>query len=550
LSCALESSSPSYREVTFPYHRWAALVAVLLGEIVVLTISFDGKSIASQYGWWFQWLPRPADLARAAIAAGVATLLFGGARLRREWLRQASGAHPGERSSIPLLAHLAAFAAFAWITALVCGGGLVDSPYPAGWIIAWFGTGLITLACWSAAAIPPRMWLPLARGGASAIAAGVAVGFVAWALGQLVEQIWRPLAVSTFVVVHILLRLVFNQTVIEPEHFLVGTPTFQVVIAPECSGYEGIGLIWAFLAAYLWLGRGRLRFPQAFLLIPLGTTIIWLANAARIAALIAIGTGLSADIATGGFHSQAGWLAFNAVALGIILVSRRWLFFSRVTPDEVHRDGWNPAAACLMPLLSIVAVTMLAGAFTAGFDGFYPLRVLTAAGVLYHFRHAYAGIWKRPSWQSIAVGIATFIAWMILEPSPANGGADSPLALSLARWPTAGALTWLACRVAGSIVTVPIAEELAFRGYLIRRLTGNDVHAGAPVRFGGLAFLLSSILFGALHGRWLAGTLAGMAYALVLYRRGELVDAIAAHATTNALIAVVVLATGSWSLWS
>lgn len=58
------------------------------------------------------------------------------------------------------------------------------------------------------------------------------------------------------------------------------------------------------------------------------------------------------------------------------------------------------------------------------------------------------------------------------------------------------------------------------------------------------------MLFGALHGRWLAGTLAGMAYVLALYRRGAIVDAIAAHATTNALIACVVLAMGRWSLWS
>ncbi len=53
-----------------------------------------------------------------------------------------------------------------------------------------------------------------------------------------------------------------------------------------------------------------------------------------------------------------------------------------------------------------------------------------------------------------------------------------------------------------------------------------------------------------MHGRWLAGTLAGMAYALALYRRGKIVDAIVAHATTNALIAGFVLATGNWSLWS
>ena len=45
------------------------------------------------------------------------------------------------------------------------------------------------------------------------------------------------------------------------------------------------------------------------------------------------------------------------------------------------------------------------------------------------------------------------------------------------------------------------------------------------------------VLFSALHRRLLAGTVAGGAYALVLLRRGELSDAVVAHATTNACLA-------------
>src|SRR5262249_2033474 len=69
-------------------------------------------------------------------------------------------------------------------------------------------------------------------------------------------------------------------------------------------------------------------------------------------------------------------------------------------------------------------------------------------------------------------------------------------------------------------------------------------------QFTWLSFLASSAAFGALHGRWLAGTLAGMLYALAVYRRGQLADAVLAHATTNALLAAYVLATGSWGLWA
>jgi hypothetical protein len=41
-----------------------------------------------------------------------------------------------------------------------------------------------------------------------------------------------------------------------------------------------------------------------------------------------------------------------------------------------------------------------------------------------------------------------------------------------------------------------------------------------------------------------------MGYALALYRRGSLTDAVVAHATTNALLAAYVLTTGSWALWT
>jgi len=270
----------------------------------------------------------------------------------------------------------------------------------------------------------------------------------------------------------------------------------------------------------------------------------------RIAALVVIGTWVSADIAAGGFHSQAGWLAFNAIAFSLVLVSRRARFFAKVDPAEAEEAEENPAAAALAPLLSIVAVMMFTGALTAGFDGLYPLRILAGAGALYYFRGAYGSFWRIPSWTAVAVGIAVFAVWMALEPAAPGDEAASPLALGLARMPAAGATTWLAFRVVGSIVIVPIAEELAFRGYLMRRLIATDVTTVAAGRFTWLSFLGSSVLFGALHGRWLAGTLAGMAYALTLYRRGEIADAIAAHSTTNALIAGTVLATGRWSLWS
>ncbi len=44
--------------------------------------------------------------------------------------------------------------------------------------------------------------------------------------------------------------------------------------------------------------------------------------------------------------------------------------------------------------------------------------------------------------------------------------------------------------------------------------------------------------------------MAGLLYALAYSRRGSLGDAVAAHATTNALLSSDTLTTGNWSLFS
>jgi CAAX prenyl protease-like protein len=97
---------------------------------------------------------------------------------------------------------------------------------------------------------------------------------------------------------------------------------------------------------------------------------------------------------------------------------------------------------------------------------------------------------------------------------------------------------------------VPIAEELAYRGYLMRRLIQADFESLPfhAVRWPALA--LTAVVFGLAHGAlWLPGIVAGLAYGLLVIRCGRLGEAVAAHATTNALIAVSTLLWGQWQLW-
>ena len=83
-------------------------------------------------------------------------------------------------------------------------------------------------------------------------------------------------------------------------------------------------------------------------------------------------------------------------------------------------------------------------------------------------------------------------------------------------------LLWGIFRVVGYVVFVPVIEELAFRGYLLRFLVNRDFQKVSLVQFTWGSFLGSSLLFGLAHANyWISGTLAGMAYAVAARRRAH-----------------------------
>ncbi len=103
---------------------------------------------------------------------------------------------------------------------------------------------------------------------------------------------------------------------------------------------------------------------------------------------------------------------------------------------------------------------------------------------------------------------------------------------------------WLAGRIIVMVLLAPIIEELAFRVYLTRRLIDSDITRVTPGTLTLISVLVSSIAFGLLHDRWIAASVAGVLYALC-YRRGRISDCVYAHAITNALLLVYLLAADS-----
>lgn len=525
--------------------RLGCTAALALAEVVAVTILVDTGNLSATT--WLAAFVRnwAASGLRLLVLALLLTIIVGAIQARARWKSLSAGAS-GVLSIRAATLNLIALAAFATLALRTFDPHAQAAPGALQFLLC-AAAGLSMLASVSLVFVPLVVWRRFLEAAPMAPVYGTALSLVAGLLLSAGKWMWIPWMRLTYRMVVFGLGRLHPDIVTDPSTFTVGTRRFSVIIASGCSGYEGIVLMLVFGSMWLWFFRREFRFPRAALLLPVGALAMWLLNALRIIVLILIGDAGAPAVAAGGFHSEAGWIAFVLLAVGISLASRRvgWIASrARQAPSAESPE----TAAFLLPFLAILAAGMLAHAASASFEWLYPLRVLAAAAVLWRYRRLYAaGSW-RAGWESMAIGIAVFAIWIAAGRLAGQPQAGPPAELAAA--PALQRVLWIAFRLAGAVATVPIAEELAFRGYALRRLQSVDFTAVDLRKTRLLPVLISSALFGWLHGaNWIAGFVAGVFYAAAARRHGRLADAVVAHALTNALLALWVLGTGNWALW-
>ena len=555
---------PASRESTSSAGAWfagllhLALVALLLVEIEIIRGDFNTDRFLGDDRAWARFLLETRRAAPIGIATLAAWLLIAWGPLSGEYRSLARNPRTAARSALCLGLHLAAFGAFYRLTSRTFVALDAASFLSAfAWIGAWSLGALAVPFSAAAVAFPMRELVASLHRLLPSFLMATAIGTGAFALSQvgLESGLWIPLLEGTTKLASWILAAITGESpvveTVSGESFILGCGGFRVLVTRLCSGFEGIALTWTFLAAYFVGFRRSLRFPHVLVLVPVASVLVWLLNGFRLALLVWIGDRFSAAAAVEGFHSYAGWIVFCGLALSVVYVSRKIAWFAALPEDATRSalsDTVNPAAVYLGPFLGMLAVSFVTGAFSTGFDAFYPLRVVVGASLLWWARSELPRAKLAISRIGLLYGGATFVLWIALERLGVQ--VREPVAAQgLQQLSPSAAGAWLTFRVLAFLLIAPVAEELAFRGFLVRRLVSSDFEAVSYRAITPLAWAVSSLAFGLLHGQWIAGTLAGALFGLALRQRGRLGDAIVAHVTTNLLLLVSAPVFGPWHSW-
>jgi len=218
----------------------------------------------------------------------------------------------------------------------------------------------------------------------------------------------------------------------------------------------------------------------------------------------------------------------------------------------------NPTLGYVAPFIAFVAIMALEHAVNLPTELVYPVRFVVTTVVLLVFSGPYLSFRPSAPLASITVGIAVFVIWVgpdvIFGPgyrhswvfeNPLTGAARGSVS-------PAGQIdgAFIVVRAIGSILLVPVIEELFWRGWLMRWLIAKDFQKVPLGTYAPSAFWVVAILFASEHGPyWEVGLLAGIVYNWWMIRTRNLADCILAHAVTNGILAAYVLIAHQWQYW-
>lgn len=223
----------------------------------------------------------------------------------------------------------------------------------------------------------------------------------------------------------------------------------------------------------------------------------------------------------------------------------------------------------MVPSLRYVApfVTYLVGVtLIASFPSRYPVLYTVVVGVTALVSWQLLGKEgpirpHRRVFDAVVVGLIGIVIWIGL----CNLGLESRIASYLPEWlqpadrvgfdphaELSGPLPiglFVAVRLVGLAMVVPLVEEVFWRGFLLRWVISDRWQQVPLGAFQWKSFWVVTLLFAAAHPEWFAAAAYCALLNGFLYWKRDLWSCIVAHGVSNLALGIYVLTVGAWELW-
>jgi len=230
-----------------------------------------------------------------------------------------------------------------------------------------------------------------------------------------------------------------------------------------------------------------------------------------------------------------------------------------VTTRITNRDLILPY---FLPYFAYVGIASLPGKIPIELN--YSLRILVVSGVIvwawkWFFPLSFSGRRARSIIWGVSAGLLGVVLWCLLLAPFIDSLDGNP-------WSRSGFLL----RLFAAGLLVPVFEELAIRGYvlrialqwdrarrnsdadpLVKALDGSSIFDVKKGDWTWPAILISSLAFTMGHtvSEWAAAFGYSLLISWLWVKRGDLLSCMVAHATTNIVLALFVFTTGMWGFW-
>jgi uncharacterized protein len=181
----------------------------------------------------------------------------------------------------------------------------------------------------------------------------------------------------------------------------------------------------------------------------------------------------------------------------------------------------------------------------------FPLQTIACGVLLMRF-------WREYDFRPVVkimftIGIAILVLAIWVSPQEVFGAARRTEGFD----PTSFAnnrplfVTVLFVRFLRLVVVVPLLEEIFWRGYLLRRVGHHHFETIPFGTFSPRSFAIVTLFFGLAHWGpdFVPALITGALYNLVACRTRSLASCVVAHAVTNLLLGIYILATRQWGFW-